>query len=302
MLLLATCHLPTARSLVVVLLVAATAVAGLSGSTGTAALAAEAHSERTLAARPASRSMWVWDTGSPRSVIATAERNHVTRLLTWVSPGFTTSPHQLATAKRFKRLADRAGIHLDALGGDPSWAQKPSVAGRWAVEVKRSGLFERLHLDVEPHGLPDWADQRTALGRGLLAALDHARTARMPLDADIPYWFHAVTVDGAKLDVSVIKRVNSITIMSYQRTADLIWKVAATEVAHAAKYKKRAWVGINFGRPDPDGLAATLYGLSSAKTAAIVADVQRNVAATAGAAGIALHDEASLRTLGSSFR
>jgi hypothetical protein len=202
--------------------------------------------------------IWVWHWGAPRPLLALARLHGAKRLFVWVSSG-DLNPAERAKLTTLRRLAAHQGVQLDALGGDPSWAEQPERAGAWAREVAATGLFERLHVDIEPQALPDWQSDERRLTRGLLSALDRARAAGLPVEADIPYWFWRIpTDDGIPLDIAILRRVTGITIMAYQDTATKVLAVSIEELAHAAQLGKYAWIGVNIGPPGGDAASSSI--------------------------------------------
>lgn len=269
-----------------------------SAGTDGAGVATQAILNAWAASRPMPRELWVWHLRDARALVALAERHAVTRLLVWVSPGFTADPARLSRLSDLGLRARLVGIEVDALCGDPSWATNPQEATRWALEVRKSGLFMRLHLDIEPHARPDWATGRSVLAKGLLTALRGAASSGMPVDADIPYWYDTVPApDGGPLDVAVMRVTSSVTIMAYRDHAAAVLAAAAPALAHAQGVGKPAWVGMNLASSGGDPASSSYLGQPRSV-------IQRDISAldTAGRrwpsfAGLALHDSDSLAAL-----
>jgi hypothetical protein len=220
------------------------------------------------------------------------------RLFVWVSPGFSRNPTELAKLTTLRTLATHQGVHLDALGGDPSWAQQPECAGAWAREVAAAGLFERLHVDIEPQALPQWQSDQGRLTRGLLSAIDQTRAAGLPVEADIPYLYWRIpTGDGIPLDVAILRLITGITIMAYQDTATKVLAVSTEELAHAAQLGKYARIGVNVGPPGGDAPSSSFWGQPPATILNDAAAISRSGTSWASFAGIAWHDSESLAQL-----
>lgn len=273
----------------------ATAIATRPASGGPVTAAVSAARPTAPSARVA-RQLWVWRFSSPTALVQLARRNHVTILLVWVSPGFSTDTASLHRLSDLRRRAAAAGIRVDALGGDPSWLSYPSVALAWAREVRRTGLFAHVHLDVEPPrasllSAPPVAGQ-------LLRVLSRVRTAGLPVDADVAYWFWQVrTAAGERLDEAVLRRVDSITIMAYQSSPGRVVSVARQELAAAARLHRRAFVGVNIGSPGGDSPLSTFAGQPDAAVRSALASIDRSCAATSACAGTAVHHAADLGRL-----
>ena len=244
------------------------------------------------------RQMWVWHPGNPKALVALAHRYGVTQLLVWVSPGFTANPTLVVRLTSLRLEAALSNIQVSALCGDPSWASNPQVAGQWATEARNSGLFSRLHLDVEPHARPDWVTRRLTLTRGLLATLRAAAASGLPVDADIPYWYNAVSTSGGEpLDLAVMRLASSVTIMAYRNNAAAALAAAAPELAHAQSAGKLAWLGLNTASTGADPASTSFLGRSRA-------DIQKDFSTLdvwgqrwPSLAGLALHDSDSLAVL-----
>ncbi len=244
---------------------------------------------RTRGAEQQPNSMWVWEYAGPEHLVEVADDLAVGRLLVWVSPGFSTDDETMGYLGRLQSQADRSGITVEALGGDPEWAQQPDLAQSWAAEVADSGLFGRIHLDVEPHALDTWPDEAPRLVDGLVDAIDQTLSgaAGLPVDVDVPYWLgDYVTSDGSDALEAVLASASSITIMAYQPDTTRILRVAqpAIDAAHAAGVPVH--VGVNVAPATVDDEASTLRDAdydSLAEVVSTVADHQ-------GVAGVAIHD------------
>jgi hypothetical protein len=244
------------------------------------------------------RQMWVWHPGDPRALIALSQQQRVSRLLVWVSPGFSLDQPLLKQLRQLRKLAGEAGISVDALSGDPSWATKPLVVSRWAREVRDSGLFERLHLDIEPHGRVDWTDNRSKFAGGLLSALVAAKKAGLPVDADIPCWYDTVrTPAGDPLDLEVMRLADSVTLMAYRDTPAAVLTFAATGMARAASLGKPAWIGINTASPGGDPDYTSFLGKPARVIARDIRILDLKGRRWSSFAGLSLHDSESLAAL-----
>jgi hypothetical protein len=238
-----------------------------------------------------SRQTWVWHFGDPVALATTAFQAHVDELLVWVSPGATSMPAKMREFTQLRTLAAAKGEVLVALCGDPSWATNPAAAGSWAREVAHTGLFRRIHLDIEPHALPQWKTRSAPLAQGLLMAISAAKAAGLPTDVDIPYWYNTVKLQsGALLDEAVMQTADGITIMSYQHTAANIVSVSAIEMGHASELRVPAHIGINLIPAGADGPTSSLFGQSAATISKVVGQVQAAGRQWRSFAGLALHD------------
>src|SRR6478672_3245332 len=81
------------------------------------------------AATTPARAMWVWDWSDAGSVVRLARTREVDTLFVAVPADLTTSP-SLTRVRDLVMQARSAGLHVDALGGDPGWVDDPT----WAVD------------------------------------------------------------------------------------------------------------------------------------------------------------------------
>ncbi|NLT53214.1 MAG: hypothetical protein GXX79_01310 [Actinomycetales bacterium] len=202
---------------------------------------------------------------------------------------------------RFAELSRRArskGIHLDALGGSPSWAAYPSRAESWAKEVRDLGFFERIHLDIEPYTLGDWTTRQKRLSSGLVQAVQRVRSVGLPVDVDIPHWYWKTpTLSKDTLDIAVMRRADSVTIMAYQNTWSRIVAVSAVELRHAAALGKRAVIGVNIRPASATEPTSTLWGATAVSVFTDLARITSTGTTMPGFGGVALHDAEYLARL-----
>ncbi len=238
--------------------------------------------------------LWVWSWSAPGQLVDRARRSGLTELLVWVAPGFSRDAATMARLRVLVESARSAGITVYALGGDPSWAQTPARASAWATEVKASGLFAGVHVDIEPQSLPGWSADSTALARGLLTALAAMRSTGLPLEADIPIGYRTVLVDGRPLDQAVLAVVDGVTVMAYRDSATTVLAAARTELADAGRAGKPAHIGINIADPGSDGPATSFLGQTPADIQAAVDAIDAAARAWPAFAGVAVHDSTYL--------
>lgn len=179
--------------------------------------------------------------------------------------------------RAFLQRAHARSLRVHALFGDPSHALRAkhgivfaSVDGVNAFnrDGPTDAHFDGVHLDIEPHGLPQWKKADVTLKCDLLSqfvevnhkavARVHAADPGLVYGVDIVFWldkttpegevaypveFQGVTKDAAKhlLDV-----VDHVAIMSYRGTAEgkngIIPLVSKT-IAYADTRKAKVFVG-----------------------------------------------------------
>ena len=197
-------------------------------------------------------------------------------------------PYEIAEAAKTKALLREAtaqGLRVHALAGDPSHVLRENhdkVLSR--VEALAAfnrgsaadGRFAGLHLDIEPHALPEW---KSASHEGkcqfltqlveLNAKVVETIRARAPgtlYGADIAFWLdkvkddgstaYPVTFRGVTKDATkhLLDMVDNVGLMSYRDTADGkngIISLVAKSIAYADKAKGRAFVGVKMADIGP---------------------------------------------------
>jgi len=197
------------------------------------------------------RAMWVWDDGSAADVVTWAARHGVSEIFAYVSPSILTNGG-LARLQQMKQRADSSKIKLRALGGDSSWTTDHAAALAWQKTVVLTGLFDGIHLDVEPYLTVGWGDDMQATERSYLQLLDKMRAAgKLGVEADVPFWFGQYQVGGKNLADEVLKRVNAVTVMSYRDTAtgpNSMLAVSQDWLVRGAAAGKRVRLGAETGR------------------------------------------------------
>ncbi len=216
----------------------------------------------------------------------------------WVSPGFSHDTRAMRNLRRLTRAADAASIEVDALGGDVSWLSRPDITEAWAKEVAASGLFSRIHLDVEPHSMPAWSSNQARLVKQLLNLFSRSAKAGLPVDADIPYWYWRIRTErGERLDRAVMRRVDGVTIMAYQSSPSLVLAVAERQLAMAGRLKVPAYVGVNIGPTGGDSPKSSFAGQPDADVRDALATIDARCSGAAWCAGTAIHDAKHLAAL-----
>ena len=127
---------------------------------------------------------------------------------------------QLSWFRTLRTQTAAAGIRVHALGSETSWIDDAPAALRWQSAALGTGLFDGVHLDVEPwlHAAWGGAGQAAMLERylDLLDRLEAATPLRV--EADIAFWLDQVTVAEGRLDEAVLARVDAVTVMTYRTT------------------------------------------------------------------------------------
>ncbi|MDB6004334.1 MAG: hypothetical protein JWR15_1321 [Prosthecobacter sp.] len=231
--------------------------------------------------------------------------------------------------RAFLQRAHARLVRIHALFGDPSHALRAkhgivfaSVDG--VVAFNRDGAkearFDGVHLDIEPHGLPQWKKADIALKCDLLtqfvevnhqaAARAHAADPGLVYGADIVFWldktnaegqsvypvtFQGVTKDAAKhlLDV-----VDNVAIMSYRNTAEGrngIVPLVAKTIAYADTGKAKVFVGVKMADIGPK--METFYSQTEAQMMTALQPIDETYRSHPGYAGLAFFMYEAFKTM-----
>ncbi|WP_344407339.1 hypothetical protein, partial [Dactylosporangium fulvum] len=234
------------------------------------------------------RAMWLWSRGDPPAVVRWAGAQGVREIFVAVS--WRPDAAELRHLRDLRAGTRAAGIRLSALGGDPAWATSPGDAVAWRQRATATGLFDGIHLDVEPYLLPAWKTDQPQVVDGYLAMLDALRRAGPePLEADVPFWLATIPAPAGNLADAVIRRVDAITVMSYRDSSAGIVKVGTDLLSRGRAGRKPVRLAA-----ETQPLADCRYCTFATQTQARLRDQLVAVDAAAGRydtfQGIAVHD------------
>lgn len=253
----------------------------------------------TAAVPPGTRAMWLWWTADPTTTVAWASSQGVTEIFAYVPAG-KLAQRDLRQLRTLKLLADRAGIRLAALGGDPTWVLSPSAALAWQRQALATGLFHGSHVDVEPYLLPAWETSQPTLVASYLRLLEALQAAdSRPLEVDVPFWYNEIPSATGNLADAVLERVDAVTVMSYRDTAvgeGSILGVGVDMLRRGATAGRPVRLAVETGQL-ADCPYCTFYEEGQATLAAALAQVDLAASDYASFTGLAVHHYASWRTL-----
>lgn len=185
------------------------------------------------------------------------------------------------------------GIGASCLGGAPDWADQPDRAVQWSARALATGLFDRVHLDIEPWTRRDWPARADTLLDGCAAAVRSVAAATSkPVEVDLPGWL--ARTHPARCG-QIVAAAAAITVMAYRdRAPDIL--AEARELSRLAAQRARAFrVGVDT-RPATD-FRATFHDDGSAALRRETRAVSTALRTDARFAGIAVHDAAGWRAL-----
>ncbi|WP_157682718.1 hypothetical protein [Nocardioides scoriae] len=194
-------------------------------------------------------------------------------------------------------LASARGVRIAALGSATEWIDDPRAALAWQADALATGLFDGVHLDVEPWLHPAWDRDRARVVVGYLHLLDLLAEASVRrLEVDVAWWGHEVaTPGGVPLDRAVAQRVDATTAMVYRDTAtgpdsvtDLGRHVLATAAATGTPC--RLAVETRFVGTDPASRRQSFWGRDQRVLHQALAAVDVALRDHPSYAGTAVHD------------
>jgi hypothetical protein len=253
-----------------------------------------------LAAMPArTRAMWLWGDNPAADVVTWAVAQGVSEIFVYVAPSVLTNG-DLVRLQELRQRGDAAKIKLMALGGEPSWTTAHATALTWQKTVVSTGLFDGVHLDVEPYLLPAWTSDLQATETAYLKLLGRMQAGSvLRLDADVPFWFGQYRAGSANLADEVLKRVDGVTVMSYRDTGtgpNSMLAVGQDWLARGATAGKRVRLGAETGEL-PDCAYCTFAEEGATKMQQELTKVDAATRRTPAFGGIAIHRYGSWRAL-----
>jgi hypothetical protein len=215
--------------------------------------------------------------------------------------------------RSFITKASVKGIYVYALDGAPGWVapkgyRNQDVLMNWLKTYQAGSIasqkFAGIHLDVEPYLYSGWNSNRATTVKSYQALLTMANTSaaalKLPLEADLPFWFDEVTYNNTygkgNLAEWVITKTNSVTIMAYRDTADAIIEIVKNEVAFAGKHNKAVVIGVETGATD-EGDMISFYEEGEAYMNNQLASVATHYSSVPGYKGMAIHHVGSWKTM-----
>lgn len=218
------------------------------------------------------KATWLWNTerirSNPQDVLAFLTQNQVNLVYLQVNIDIPVSYY-----RSFIKESGARGIRVEALDGAPQWGletERYRITNflSW-VQAYQNGAaaaekFSGLHVDIEPHVLPQWKTDQTGVIRqwqsNVIYLGQEAAKLNLSLSADIPFWLgNYYTADGkATLSRFMIGQYDSVTIMSYRDTAAAIYSIAKKELEDATALGKKAFAAVET-KPSNEGDFLTFY-------------------------------------------
>lgn len=184
-----------------------------------------------------SLSLYVWSEPDDKLLAFCAEKK-VTRL-------YLMFAKETPRLREFVKAAREAKIELHAMhpGDMAEWLDAfPTKLDHrpildWVDAAVKTGLFDGIHLDIEPHGTPAWKTHRLQLAAGYLDLLRRVRAkGKFTLSAAVPHnWDRDdLKIDGKLLIEHVQDILDHVSVMAYRGRN--IEKVIES-IEHECRYK-----------------------------------------------------------------
>lgn len=180
----------------------------------------------------------------------------------------------------------RTGLRVTALGGSAEWAEQPQLARQWALRADAGGLFDGLHLDIEPWTLPDWPTAARALLAGLADAVRLVgETTGQPAEVDLAP--HVADTHPAGF-VAVAAEAAAVTLMSYRDSVKGVLDVSARARRLLAPLGQRYRLAVDtLPSGDP---GSSFAGCSRLVMEGVVAQIDEVLRGDRDFVGVAVHD------------
>lgn len=248
------------------------------------------------AATASTRAMWLWSKPAPAEVVTWAQAHGVREIL-----AYTPAKPDLAWLRDLRAQSAAAGISLAALGGDPTWTTQPAVAVSWVRPVAATGMFDAVHVDVEPHALAAWQTDRARTAQSYVTMLDKLNAATtLKLEADVAFWYGEVLLPKKQnMADEILRTVDAVTVMSYRDTPtgpNSVTAVGADFLRRGAVARKPVRLGMET-QPLTECAYCTFAEEGATALDAALAQIETAGAADPAFAGIAVHHYDSWRRL-----
>ncbi len=184
----------------------------------------------------------------------------------------------------FIKKANKSGIRVYALGGDPNWTTDEGVDKYnkyidWIAEYQKSTGFNEkfagVHLDIEPYLLAEdkYSNYNQILENYqdiLIKTSDFCAKNNISLMVVIPFWFNELeynTIYGyGNVAEWVISHIDTTVIMAYRNKADEengILKLIDEEITYAEKYNANIIIAVETMKSN-EGNFISFFGFNEA--------------------------------------
>jgi len=197
---------------------------------------------------------WVWNPGPLDTLLTTLKSAGANELYLNAYPLLGRESFLKEAVTR----ASASGLSPQLLMGSPEWIDPqtrpwleqsilaPLREVRAAVPAATARRLV-VHLDIEPHATGSLTPEKMRGYLDTLSWLGEKLGPGFSLQVDIPAWYQGQMLDGKNLADEILKRVDSVTLMAYGRSADQVIAEVGPTLAQAAKLGKQALVALEVG-------------------------------------------------------
>jgi hypothetical protein len=264
----------------------------------------------TSFAKDYSKATWVWNTSiivnASQDLLSYASSNGVNMIYLQISTDIETSEYQA-----FIKKASAQGIKVYALDGAPKMAleaEREQVTAflnwieAYQQQVEEDEKFAGVHVDIEPYLLPEWQSDWQSLVTEWQSTMKYisnrAQELHLHASADMPFWFDEYQIPGNQMTLSrwLIGQFDSITIMAYRDSAELIFSFSENELKEAKEQGKTIMLGVETN-PSSEIESVTFYEEGSKYMNKQLLKVQGMANKYNSFEGIAIHDYIGWKSL-----
>lgn len=200
--------------------------------------------------------VWWWDDNVDDKYLEFAKNNGVDEI-------YYCDYSMDEDTSKFIEKAKQKGVKVFALWGECEWVLDKTGFDELMVKYKAYQQtypefdFEGVHLDVEPHQLDEFDDDRPGIMAKYVEFVYSvvSENEGINFDFDIPFWAHdMVEFEGNAKPVyaHVIDNANRAFVMSYRDTAEQIVDIAKEELLYAKNNNKTIALGIEMTSSEGD--------------------------------------------------
>jgi|GEM_PF-221707 len=267
---------------------------------------------------PAFTATWIWNgkliSEEKEEILAFAEQNGVDLLYLHIEQ----EPLDAEEYRSFIKEAGAKGIKVDALAGDPAWSlesNRESITefmewvGNYNRSVQAEERFHGVHVDIEPHVLPDWNENKEDIidqwVQNIQYVVDQTRKIEnLQVSADIPFWLHELSIEDKSQTVSkwLIENLDHITLMAYRDHVEGpngILDIVNPIIEEAGKLENKVVVAVNVLK-STEGAKTTFFDNSADELEDQLDTLEEELGEYPAFKGYAIHDYDSWRRLESS--
>lgn len=290
---------------------------------------------------PPTRAMWVYET--PALLRSAAAREELIEFCAprkimdvFLQAHFVAKakggPYEISDATAMRELlreANAHGLRVHALAGDPAHTLRENH-GKVLARVEAFAVFNEggaskerfagLHLDIEPHGLPQWKKASDVEKAELLTQFVevnakvverlHARAPSALYGADVAFWFdktkpdgtpvypvtfRGVTTDATRHLLGFVDHVGSMSYRGQVEGKNGTIALVARSIASADQAKGRVFVGVKMADIGPR--MESFYGRTEREMNAELSKVDAAYRTRRGYAGLAYFMYAAFKTM-----